>query len=308
MSNRRALLVGVNQFQFLPNATLKGCVNDTFDFAALLKDTLHFSDDDITLLHDAQATKVNILSNLTTLVAAAKAGSVKYIVFLMSSHGTQVPDISGDEADQADEAFCPHDLQQNGDQWDTDHVIIDDELHDLFVQLPDDVLLECYFDTCHSGTGLRPIDLMGFPDRPKPRYLPPPTFTAFDRLRALPARGLADLREGTHRVAKPKRALPGINDPGSSSKTLVDTVSTESHHILWAGCRSDQTSADATFNGRPNGAFTYYYLQAIRSTQNKQPRRKVLQLVRDALKTGGYDQTVQLEADATNRNGRPPEA
>ena len=49
MSNRRALLVGVNQFQFLPNATLKGCVNDTIDFAALLKDTLHFADDDITL-------------------------------------------------------------------------------------------------------------------------------------------------------------------------------------------------------------------------------------------------------------------
>ena len=64
-----------------------------------------------------------------------------------------MPDTSGDEPDKADEAICPHDLASAGNVWDPKHIIIDDELHDLFVQLPANVLLEVYFDTCHSGDG-----------------------------------------------------------------------------------------------------------------------------------------------------------
>lgn len=30
-------------------------------------------------------------------------------------------------------------------------------------------------------------------------------------------------------------------------------------HILWATCRADQTSADASIDGGWNGAFTYYF-------------------------------------------------
>ena len=59
-------------------------------------------------------------------------------------------------------------------------IILDDELRDLFVQLPQNVLLEVYLDTCHSGTGLRAIDMLL--DR-RPRYLPPPSLEASMRLR-----------------------------------------------------------------------------------------------------------------------------
>jgi hypothetical protein len=303
MGNRKALLVGVNNFQFL-NSPLKGCVNDTLDMAALLKDTLGFTDGDITLLHDAQATKSNVMAALTGFVESAKRGETKYIVFQFSSHGTQIPDVGGDESDQADEAFCPYDLKQKGDQWDPAHIISDDELHDLFGQLPPTVLLECYFDTCHSGTGLKPVDLMGFDDVPKARYVPPPSFAAFKRLRKLPTRGLAELRVGKRSVVAPKKDGTLKNLDASSR----EAVNTSKFHILWAGCRPDQTSADATFNGRSNGAFTYHYVKAVRENKNKASRRKILLAVRNALKKGGFSQIVQLEADATNRNGRAPEA
>ena len=273
-SSRRALCVGINKFKNYPASALQGCVNDANDMASLLKAFLGFTAKDITILTDAKATKANIMSNLTKMVADAKAGKLSYLVFSLSSHGTQVPDTSGDEPDKADEAFCPHDLAQAGNQWDPNHVICDDELHDLFIQLPETVLLEVYLDTCHSGTGLRAIDMLL--DR-KPRYLPPPSLVAFEEV------------EG--------RATRGIH------RKLLDKGIT--HHILWAACRPDQTSADAHIGGSWHGAFTYYFAKEMRACQNKLARKDVLAKVRADLKAGKYTQTPQLESDATNRNAPP---
>ena len=91
-SNRKALCVGINNFKNLPSAALQGCANDARDMAALLKELLGFTAADITILTDAQATKANIMKNLSSMVAAAKAGKFNYLVFSLSSHGTQVPD------------------------------------------------------------------------------------------------------------------------------------------------------------------------------------------------------------------------
>jgi hypothetical protein len=270
MSNKKALCVGINNFKNLPNATLNGCVNDANDMSSLLKDLLGFADTDIVKLTDAQATKANIIKNLTSMVNDANAGKLNYLVFSFSSHGTQVPDTSGDEPDRSDEAFCPHDLSEKGGQWDPQYVIIDDELHDLFVQLPKTVLLEVYMDTCHSGTGLKAIDFLL--DR-KPRYLPPPSLEAFDMVDGMRSRGLHETM---------------------LEKGLV-------HHILWAGCRADQTSADAKIGGTYHGAFTYYFCKEMRASKNKLARSAVLKKVRADLKKDRYTQIPQLESEATVR-------
>jgi hypothetical protein len=224
-------------------------------------------------LTDAQATKSNIMKNLESMVKDAKAGKYNYLVFSLSSHGTQVPDVSGDEPDNADEAFCPHDLAQAGDQWDPKHIITDDELHDLFIQLPQKVLLEVFLDTCHSGTGIRAIDLLL--DR-KPRYLPPPSLKAFEKLEGRQSRGL-------------RAAL--------LEKGMI-------HHILWAGCRADQTSADAKIGKSWHGAFTYHFCKEMRACRNELPRKELLKKVRAAVKKGKYTQTPQLECQATKRQAR----
>ncbi len=157
MAGRKALCVGINKFKNLPSAALQGCVNDADDMEKLLKALLGFQAQDIVKLIDTKATKANIIKNLKEMVEGAKSGKYSYLVFSMSSHGTQVPDLSGDEPDRADEAFCPHDLAQKGNVWDPQHIITDDELRDLFIQLPENVLLEVYLDTCHSGTGLKQL-------------------------------------------------------------------------------------------------------------------------------------------------------
>jgi hypothetical protein len=277
VGTRRALCIGVNKYKNLPNAQLQGCVNDVKGMESILVKFLGFSgtsgaNADIVELKDLQATKLNIMKNLKDMVDGAKQGKYSYLVFSMSSHGTQVPDRSGDEPDRADEAFCPTDLIQKGKIWDPDHVIADDELHDLFVQMPQNVLLEVFLDTCHSGTGLKAIDLLL--DR-KPRYLPPPSLEAFQELEWRRSYGLAE-------SLIPKRELI--------------------HNILWAACRSDQTSADAYISGSWHGAFTYYFCKEIIASNNKLSRKDILSKVRADLAAGHYSQIPQLETEATKRN------
>ena len=270
-STRKALCVGINQFKNYPSAALQGCVNDARDMASLLQQLLGFTAADIAVLTDAQATKTAIMAQLKAMVDGAKAGKYSYLVFSLSSHGTQVPDLSGDEPDRADEAFCPHDLAQKGNQWDPAHIITDDELHDLFVQIPPTVLLEVYLDTCHSGTGLKGIDMLL--DR-KPRYLPPPSLEAFRQIEGRRSRGIAQ----------------AIKEKGPAT-----------HNILWAACRPDQTSADAHIAGGWHGAFTYFFTKEMRASKNKLSRAQILTKVRADLAAGGYTQVPQLEVDATTR-------
>jgi hypothetical protein len=73
------------------------------------------------------------------------------------------------------------------------------------------------------------------------------------------------------------------------------------HHILWAGCRADQTSADAKIGGTYHGAFTYYFCKEMRASKNKLARSAVLKKVRADLKKGRYTQIPQLESEATVR-------
>jgi hypothetical protein len=269
-SNRRALCVGINQFQNYPRATLEGCVSDANRMSSMLQSLLGFKSSDITVLTDAQATKTNIMSNLQAMVDGARWGKYSYLVFSLSSHGTQVPDADDDEPDRADAAFCPTDLAQADGQWDRNHIIIDRELRDLFIQLASNVLLEVYLDTCHNGTGLKAIDMLL--DR-RLRFLAPPSLKAFRQVEGKPQRSLG-------------RAL--------MEKGIA-------YHILWAACRSDQTSADAHIAGGWHGAFTYYLCKEMFACRNMLPRAEVLARVRADLAVAGFSQVPQLETEANQR-------
>lgn len=266
----RALCVGINEFAHLPTSSwLNGCVNDANDMSALLRTQPGFTRRNVTALTDAAATKANVLTALTDMVGKAKAGALDHVVFTFSSHGTQVPDTNGDEkVDHVDEAFACHDIAQKGDDWDRDTVIVDDELNVLLQGIPNGVLVEVLLDTCHSGTGLRDIDLLS---GRRPRFLPPPT------------------RKGIRRLA-PKSDPKGLQE-------LVRSTPTATRAVLYAACRADQTSADAYFDGRYNGAFTYYFLEAVKGGGHPS-RSALMTAVSQALRTGDFEQRAQLEASA----------
>jgi len=274
MSTQKALCVGINTFKNYPEAALHGCVNDALDMAALLKDKGGFAADDITLLTDTQATKAAIMQHLTQMVTGAKAGKLDALVFSLSSHGTQLPDTDGDEDDRLDEAFCPHDLAQKDNRWDHDHIIVDDELNALFAQLPASVTLEVFLDTCHSATGLKGDAIDMWPVR---CFLP-------DSIQA----GINEFL-----ATQSKAIRTPVTDTGG-------TPTIAAQHILWAACQADQTSADANFGDKPNGAFTYFYIKTVRAAAGSTTRSEIISQIRSTMK-GQFTQVPQLETDALNR-------
>jgi metacaspase-1 len=284
---KRAICVGINKFANYPQFALNGCVNDANDMAALCKQVLGYKASEVTVLTDAKATKAAIMAALTTAVKDAKAGKLSNILFAWSSHGTQMTDTSGDEPDGKDEAFVPYDIAEKAGDWDPAHIISDDEFHDLFSQLPANVLLEVYLDTCHSGSGLRGAEF-GL-HAPRARYVAPPSRQGVGRQASVSGFTLA-------------ARAPAKKMSATAKKTAAAASATDGlHHILWSGCKADQTSADAYFGGRYNGAFTYHYIKVLRATNNALSRAKVITQMRAAMK-GQFSQTPQLETSATNRN------
>jgi len=277
---RRALCVGINEFKSLPMSSwLSGCVNDANDISKALKG-LGFPLRGVTVLRDKDATKKKVMTALTSMVEASQPGD--QLVFTFSSHGTQVPSMPDDpdEPDSLDEAFACHDIKQSGDSWDRKTVIIDNELRDLFAQVPEGVLVEVLLDTCHSGTGLKDLDdiqqamLLGR----RPRFLPPPTPKGLDKAR--------EIRKST----PPKAETQSLRE-------LTKVKSGTAKPVLFAACRPDQTASDATFGNRPNGAFTYLFLRAL-AEDPARSRSQLASAVTKGLKSGDFEQRSTLEAPA----------
>ncbi|SHG86563.1 Caspase domain-containing protein [Kaistia soli DSM 19436] len=142
---RRALCIGINAYP--GQNALDGCVADSEDWASALA-SLGFAVDK---LQDAAATHANILGRLRTMVDSSRAGDT--LVFQYAGHGTDAPDLDGDEIGpngeaNPDQAFCPVDFE-------TGQLIIDDDLRAVLERLPVGVHLTCFLDSCHSGTATR---------------------------------------------------------------------------------------------------------------------------------------------------------
>ena len=156
-------------------------------------------------------------------------------------------------------------------------VIVDDELRELFASAPDGVLVEVLLDTCHSGSGTRDLDdiqrdlLRGR----RPRYLPPPTARALAKAR--------EIRAAHPEVVERKALMSLVKSRGATAKP-----------VLFAACRPDQTASDAQFDDRPNGAFTYLFLKALKDKPTS-TRADLHKAVTAGLKAQEFTQRSTLE-------------
>lgn len=260
----KALLVGINKYK-LPGSDLQGCVNDVTNMRHMLLTYFGFTVKQIRVIVNERATKANIMKRLEWLVKGAKPGD--RLVFHYSGHGSQIRDRSGDELkDRLDEILCPHDMD-----WDGTY-ILDDDLGAIFSKIPKGANLEVFLDSCHSGTATREIVVPGnipVETTVRQRFLTPPVDILCREEEDLPV----------------KRLLRG-------NPTTIS-------HVLFSGCRENQTSADALINGSYNGAFTYYFCKHMRDTNAELTRSEVLKRLRASLKFNKYDQVPQLECPAS---------
>ncbi|HSL91178.1 MAG TPA: caspase family protein [Candidatus Limnocylindrales bacterium] len=272
---RKAFLVGINRYPD-PRNNLKGCVNDVLLMAKTLREQYGFAGPtDIKLLTDERATTANIRNGLEGLVASASPGDS--FVFHYSGHGAQVRDVDGDElSDSLDEILCPYDLDWN-------HPFTDDDLAEICRDLPKGTLLTVILDCCHSGTGLRNFLRPDLPIRYK--FLPAPVEVRHRSERRIENRGI----DRSVTMIGPDKALPVRRFGISLTKTNA---------VLIAGCRSDQTSADAWIDGDYHGALTYYLWRSLRELNWKGTYRKLIFETGAALADHNFDQVPQLEGPA----------
>lgn len=262
MANR-ALLVGINAYAESP---LRGCVNDVLDMATLLTQKLAFAREEITLLLDGRATKEAILLQLRELVRSLRPGD--RALFHFAGHGLQLKSMAGsDEPDGLDEAICPIDYS-----WDDmGSFLRDKDFRRELAGIPAGVTFVWVSDSCHSGNLTRRLERN--PRDAIPRALVPPPDVAWQIETVKRSRA---------------RKLSGIR-----------AVATDLRLALIAGCQAEQTSEDALFDQRANGALTYYLLRELQQSDGLGVGMPALVTrVTQALASNGFEQRPVLEGDA----------
>jgi hypothetical protein len=287
MSSLKAILTAINNFKSISG--LKGCVNDTLNLRDVLKTFYRFENGDIHMLADSRALKPAILDRFNNMIQTSVPGDI--IIFHLSDHGSQTRDRHGDELkDNLDELFCCYDMD-----WDNpDSYILDDDFAEICGSIPAGVHVEILLDTCHSGTGTRNlISPFGLSEEHPTlsRYAPPP-IDIISRWEgeenSIRKNRMFDfLRE--QQTCEQRDALP----PGEEYNRVIVKM----NHVLWAGCKANQTSADAYIKGNYNGAFTYYFCKHIRDANGKITRPELLKRIRSSHKYEGYSQVVQMETN-----------
>jgi len=263
---KRALCIGINNYPGT-DSDLAGCVNDANDWA----DALEVRGFHVQKLLDKQAKGAAMRSAIRDIVTKAKSGDC--VVIQYSGHGSFVPDLDGDEPDGTDECLCPYDVASKGP-------ITDDELFELYSARKHGVRLLMISDSCHSGTVARfaPITTpptakgKNAPQR-KVRFLPPATF--------VPKREAEKLGE--------RRAIRSSSPPGRYAA------------LLMAGCQDVEYSFDAYFQGRPNGAFSFVALRALKALPSNATYASWFKTIRQALPSQQYPQTPNLYGSKSMR-------
>jgi uncharacterized caspase-like protein len=272
---KKALCIGINNYPGT-DMDLRGCVNDVEDWAA----TLSARGFTVQKLTDAQATKAAMVAAIGGLVKGGASGDSLVITF--SGHGTYAPDKNGDEPDGLDEGLCPYDIKQG-------NVLIDDEIHQLFAQRASGVKLLLISDSCHSGTVIRAAPADPEADGARPRFMPMGAW--------LPDSELPRAANG-----KPATQVAVT----STLSPWAGAISSAGGDLLMAGCAEgpNNFSYDATIAGRPNGAFTYYALKALKKLPASTTYAAWHAEIRKSLPSASYPQTPQLFGSKTTRNNK----
>ena len=157
LAEQRALLVGVGKYS-IPGIDLPGIDLDL----ERMHDTLNlmgFDDSQIHSLLDDKATSKNIVREFEIWLKQGVKAEDR-VIFYFSGHGSNTPDLDGDEADGVDEVLVTHDVRRvrrNG-RASLSGVVTDDQLASLIAGIPSENVW-IIVDACHSGTVSRGVTM-----------------------------------------------------------------------------------------------------------------------------------------------------
>lgn len=245
----RALVVGVSGYPNLPaEIRLVGPKNDAREVANTLV-RLGVPASGVTVLADGvqnlaqgvsnpgPGTRQAVLDALDRLAETSAAGDT--VVFYFSGHGSQQPDLNGDEEGGDDEVFLPYDVGK----WEAggiENALVDDELN-VRVQRILDKGADFFgiIDACHSATGFR--DVAG--DDARVRGVDPSIL------------GVPQDKAGGERTLFPERKAP----PRGKGRAAFFYAAQETEEAL------EKSPPNAT-DGESYGVFTYTMLSRLNAT------------------------------------------
>jgi hypothetical protein len=243
--NKRALLIGIDEYSSPNIPNLRGCVNDVTAIGGVLTDLYGFQESNLKLLTSpADTTRQNIFDELEALIGRTQDGDVTLVYY--SGHGSQAPDTSSDEKeDSLDETIVPSDTGR-GDQPVVD--IVDDELHSYIAAL---ALRTPYvyfvFDSCHSGSVTRELamatELMRVAE---PEFVP----------RAIPP--------AKSPVEGERRFYPIVDHYRGEVPSETGFIP-KGDYLMIGGCLDHQTSKEAKVEGVKRGMLSWYLETELRA-------------------------------------------
>lgn len=248
---KKALLVGIADYRNLPSnyriqerdvsvEDLRGPIED-IRMAKSFLERIGFRDEDVKILENRNAKRDDILREIDEwLINSTRQGDI--VFFYFTGHGTQVPDLNGDERDSMDEALCAWDLVPVGaHSIERAGLILDDELGQKFRNLTGRRVI-AIIDSCHAES----------------------TTT----------RGLESKKVNTLKKRYVPIELNIDNRRGIRLREIPVAPDIPEGQIFFFSSKEDQISFELLFNdNRYHGVFSYSFFQNIQNNQNLSIRR-----------------------------------
>lgn len=139
---RRAVVFGLDHVDAMAYGGWTGECPGTIEDATRMRDLLVSRGYSVVFLTNNLATSFRVTAACVASAQGMKPGDKLYVYG--SSHGGQVPDITGQEADGMSETICLYDMQY-----------VDDLVYAMLVKVPEGVEVDLETDCCNSGSNYR---------------------------------------------------------------------------------------------------------------------------------------------------------
>ncbi len=251
MAQGRSLHIGVNKVDARKYAEwfgdLNACEADAHAMSALAEKQKFAA----SRLLTSEATREAVLAGIGAAAKDLKAGDIFLLTY--AGHGSQLPDLNGDESDRLDETWCLYDGH-----------LVDDELHQALAQFDSGVRIISISDSCHSESVVRAVADDPIRFRSPPKAVALRTYAAnrdfYDPILRDPV-----LAKAERSIVAPTIHLSACRDDEAAAETAFSGAFTAALLSTWA---------DGAFvaPGKGYGAFHRAIAAAMRTRHRQSPQ------------------------------------
>ncbi|MCD9186029.1 MAG: caspase family protein [Pyrinomonadaceae bacterium] len=246
---KRALLIGINEYKYYREYPLDGCINDVEIIASVLREKFGFSEDEITLLKDKEATRDRIVEEMRRILETCEPDAP--VVLHFSGHGTRRIARETTKPDGLEETIVPYDSPTD---IATHRDIYDSDLRDWIALLAKITKNICFFcDSCYAGSIVRG-----------------------EKIRGVETDSLLS-------SAEVKKAASKMSAENLFPRSSVNWLELSESYVLLAGCKKDEFAREYTViegdKKTPFGAFTYFLAGELRNAPENATYQDVFEQV-----------------------------